>query len=91
MNLQRNPIPADTSRRLFGHGFDRVKKSRILRAVVHFHSQLNLRSMDDILGASGIINLKSYQFRLLPDQNYQEIKPIRDTLNDNGIIDVVVS
>ena len=46
--------------------------------------------MDDILGASQLIDLEFFQLGL-SDQNYQEISPISDNLNDNGVIDVVVS
>jgi hypothetical protein len=78
----------------FSHRFEGIDTAEelfpILRDAVHFYSELNLHKMDDILGASRIIDLEFFQLGL-SDQNYREISPISDNLNDNGIIDVVVS
>jgi len=78
----------------FSHRFDGIdtaeELSPILHAAAHFYSELALHKMDDILGASRIIDLEFFQLGL-SDQNYREISPISENLNDNGVIDVVVS
>ena len=77
----------------FRHRFEGIDTAEelfpILRAAAHFYSELNLYNMADILGASRTINLEFFQLGL-SDQNYREISPISDSLNDNGVIDVVV-
>jgi len=78
----------------FSHRFEGIDTAEelfpILRDAAYFHSELNVHKMGDILGASRIIDLEFFQLGL-SDQNYREISPISDNLNDNGVIDVVVS
>jgi hypothetical protein len=78
----------------FSHRFDGIDMAKelspILRAAAHFYLQLSLDSMDDNLGVSRITDLEFFQLGL-SDLNCQEISSINDNLNDNGVIDVVVS
>jgi hypothetical protein len=63
----------------FSHRFEGIDTAEelfpILRNAAHFYSELNLHKMDDILGASRIIELELFQLGL-SDQNYREISPI---------------